>query len=56
MRQISSWAPQLQPTYDDTLHIAMPLIGAGLGGGDWNVISEIIEEESLKFQPVVYEL
>lgn len=36
--------------------VAMPKIGAGLGGGDWNIISEIIEEESLFFQPVVYEL
>jgi len=25
--------------------IGMPLIGAGLGGGDWNIISNIIEEE-----------
>ena len=36
--------------------VAMPKIGAGLGGGDWNVISKIIEEESLNFQPIVYEL
>lgn len=26
---------------DDTLHV--PMIGAGLGGGDWEVISTIIE-------------
>jgi O-acetyl-ADP-ribose deacetylase (regulator of RNase III) len=25
--------------------IGLPLIGAGLGGGDWNIISKIIEEE-----------
>ena len=25
--------------------IGLPLIGAGLAGGDWNTISEIIEEE-----------
>jgi len=36
--------------------VAMPKIGAGLGGGDWNIISKIIEEESTNFQPVVYEL
>jgi len=35
--------------------VAMPKIGAGLGGGDWEVISQIIEEESTNFQPVVYE-
>jgi O-acetyl-ADP-ribose deacetylase (regulator of RNase III) len=36
--------------------IAMPKIGAGLGGGDWDIISEIIEMDSYYFQPVVYEL
>lgn len=36
--------------------VAMPKIGAGLGGGDWEIISQIIEEESTNFQPVVYEL
>lgn len=35
--------------------IAMPKIGAGLGGGDWNIISEIIEEE-IKGPVVVYVL
>ena len=34
--------------------VAMPLIGAGLGHGSWKIISEIIEEESTNFQPVVY--
>lgn len=34
--------------------IAMPQIGAGLGGGDWNIISEIIEKELISIQPVVY--
>ena len=36
--------------------IAMPMIGAGLGGGNWEIISKIIEEESIIFQPVVYHL
>lgn len=36
--------------------VAMPMIGAGLGGGDWSVISKIIEEESKHFRPVVYSL
>lgn len=34
--------------------IAMPLIGAGLGGGDWRRIAAIIEEELDRVQPVVY--
>jgi O-acetyl-ADP-ribose deacetylase (regulator of RNase III) len=36
------------------LRVAMPTIGAGLGGGDWNRIAAIIEECSVHFQPVVY--
>jgi O-acetyl-ADP-ribose deacetylase (regulator of RNase III) len=38
------------------LHVAMPKIGAGLGGGDWDIIAEIIEQGSTHFQPVVYTL
>jgi O-acetyl-ADP-ribose deacetylase (regulator of RNase III) len=29
----------------DGLRIGYPLIGAGLAGGDWNIISSIIDEE-----------
>jgi O-acetyl-ADP-ribose deacetylase (regulator of RNase III) len=36
--------------------VAFPMIGAGLAGGDWKLISEIIQEESTDFQPVVYVL
>jgi O-acetyl-ADP-ribose deacetylase (regulator of RNase III) len=39
---------------DGIKYIAMPQIGAGLGGGDWRVIEAIIENESKRFQPVVY--
>ena len=38
------------------IHVAMPMIGAGLGGGDWDVIEALIEENSYNFQPVVYVL
>lgn len=34
--------------------IAMPQIGAGLGGGDWKVIEAIIESELKNVKPVVY--
>ena len=35
--------------------VALPKIGAGLGGGDWTIISKIIEDESKNtFRPVVY--
>lgn len=36
--------------------VAFPKIGCSLGGGDWNIVSQIIEENSVHFQPVVYVL
>lgn len=36
--------------------IAMPQIGAGLGGGDWQVIEAIIESRLTLVQPKVYVL
>lgn len=44
---------QLAQQYDIS-QIAMPQIGAGLGGGDWNVIEAIMESELNQVQPVVY--
>lgn len=40
----------------DVLEVAMPKLGAGLGGGDWDTIAEIIEQGSKHFQPIVYTL
>lgn len=37
-----------------TVPVAFPMIGAGHAGGDWKIISEIIETESTNFQPIVY--
>lgn len=36
--------------------IAMPQIGAGLGGGSWEVIEAIIEHRLDKVKPIVYTL
>ena len=36
--------------------VAMPLIGAGLGGGSWKQIVGIIEQNFTKIRPVVYVL
>lgn len=36
--------------------VAFPLIGCGLAGGDWSIVSKIIEEEATWFQPIVYTL
>jgi len=37
-------------------YVAMPLIGAGLGGGSWGEISSIIEDTLTDVIPVVYTL
>ena len=34
--------------------VGLPLIGAGLAGGDWSRISEIVEASAVHFRPVVY--
>ena len=34
--------------------VALPKIGAGLAGGDWEIIADIIEEEFTNTAPVVY--
>jgi O-acetyl-ADP-ribose deacetylase (regulator of RNase III) len=39
---------------DKPPRIAFPLIGAGLANGSWKTISEIIEDYSTDFIPVVY--
>lgn len=57
MKEINSAAKKkLDGYFRDDTRVAFPKIGAGLGGGDWKIISEIIEKESTAFQPVVYEL
>lgn len=38
----------------DVPRVSLPLIGAGLAQGKWAIISDIIEETSTNFQPVVY--
>lgn len=45
-------------TINKNIHepVAFPMIGCGLAGGDWKIVSAIIEEESTKFQPIVYVL
>ena len=46
-RKIDSW------NIDE---IAMPMIGAGLANGDWDVISAIIENTLVNTKPIVYQL
>ena len=42
--------------FPEPYSIAMPKIGCGLAGGDWNIISKILEETFGKRQIVVYYL
>lgn len=42
--------------YLENKYIAMPKIGAGLGGGDWEIISKIIERNCKDIDIRVYEL
>ena len=38
----------------ESLIVAMPMIGSGLAGGNWNKISKILLDESSEFEIVVY--
>jgi len=40
----------------DKIKIGLPKIGAGLGGGDWEIISRIIETELKAFDVTIYVL
>ena len=42
------------PNWDVTT-IAMPRIGAGLGGGEWRIIEDIITRTAKNYIPIVYE-
>ena len=35
--------------------VALPRIGAGLAGGDWSILSKLIENTAKDYQPVVYD-
>lgn len=53
---VSYWAiAQAMKTLNGQVEkLAMPMIGAGLANGDWDVISAIIENTLTKTQPIVY--
>jgi O-acetyl-ADP-ribose deacetylase (regulator of RNase III) len=50
MRELNTYCA----IWAEVTQVAMPQIGAGLGGGDWNVIEAIILSELTDVQPVVY--
>lgn len=47
---------ELNYRLDPGTAIALPRIGASLGGGNWKIISTIIEEVLEEIHPVVYDL
>ena len=38
----------------ESTSISYPLIGCGLAGGDWNIVSRLLEENSSNYEPIVY--
>ena len=40
----------------DGVRLGLPLIGCGLGGGDWKKVSELIEKHLNIFEPTIYVL
>jgi len=40
----------------EVTEMALPRIGAGLGGGDWDTIEQIIVRSAKNYMPVVYDL
>jgi O-acetyl-ADP-ribose deacetylase (regulator of RNase III) len=40
----------------EVAEVAIPMLGAGLGGGEWDIIEDIIEKSAKNFIPVVYSL
>lgn len=45
-----------EKAYDwNASEIAMPRIGAGLGGGDWTIIEDIITRTAKNYVPIVYD-
>lgn len=46
----------LNDGFDRPRRVAMPKIGCGLGGGDWKVVSDIIEAESETVDVFIYDL
>lgn len=45
---------KLNQKFFDEGEVAFPIIGASLGGGNWSIISAIIEAELTHIQPYVY--
>jgi hypothetical protein len=45
LAQVAEFAQVLSATARGSVSVQMPRIGAGLAGGDWNIIASIIEQE-----------
>jgi len=51
LRKVNTMAIAMEQSY-----VAMPRIGAGLGGGDWKIIEALIEKTLFSCRAVVYDL
>lgn len=55
MVRLNASIPFLRDAYGPLVErVAMPRIGAGLGGGSWPELAGLIEAAATNFQPVVY--
>jgi O-acetyl-ADP-ribose deacetylase (regulator of RNase III) len=55
MTRLNAAIPFLREAYGPVVErVAMPKIGAGLGGGSWPELAALIEAAATNFQPVVY--
>ena len=56
LKGMANWMLETNEVYETSRTIGLPKIGAGLGGGDWGIISKIIEEELAQFDVTIYVL
>jgi len=55
--KVNSLARNIEEIYKIKLDVVFPMIGAGLGGGNWNIIEKIIDETvSNDFKKILYKL
>lgn len=54
--EVRRYLDEMVEDLGDSPYVAIPRIGAGLGGGDWDTIAKIIQEEMGDHDVVVYDL
>lgn len=55
-QSLKAMADRLTAGGAEDLHIGLPKIGCGHGGGDWKIVSQMIEDELGQFDVTIYTL